>query len=230
MARWSPRRLARGLWRTFLGGVVVIVPSGVTFYVLWLVYRLLDGVVGRTTPVGKAIVKVFGHWIPGMGIYLTIVLILLVGLVARNVLGKTLQEYVERALFFLPGVGRMYSTVKQVTHAVFNRDTPAFHKVVTFEYTKEGLNVIGLVSNEDLGKLQDATGEERVMVYVPKAPNPLSGNMLIVPKSKLTYLDISVEDALSLILSIGSVLPSSLRKEVKAEGSDPRDRPPPTRE
>jgi uncharacterized membrane protein len=89
--------------------------------------------------------------------------------------------------------------------------------VVTFEYTKEGLTVIGLVSNEDLGKLQDETGEERVMVYVPKAPNPLSGTMLIVPKRKLTYLDMPVEDALSLLLSSGSVLPPSLRRDDKAK-------------
>ncbi len=213
MARWSLSRLVRGLWRTFLGGVVVIVPAGVTFYVLWLLYGFLNGIVGRRTAFGEAVTEVFGRWIPGMGIYLMVVLILAVGLVARNVLGKALQDYVERAFFFLPGVGRMYSTVKQITHAVFNRDTPAFHKVVTFEYTKEGLNVIGLVSNEDLGKLQDEAGEERVMVYVPKAPNPLSGTMLIVPKSKLTYLDIPVEDALSLILSSGSVLPKSLKRE-----------------
>jgi len=230
MARWSLSRLVRGLWRTFLGGVVVIVPAGVTFYVLWLLYRLLNGVVGRTTPFGEAVAKAFGRWIPGMGIYLTVALILVVGLVTRNVLGKAIQDYAERAFFFLPGVGRMYSTVKQITHAVFNRDTPAFHKVVTFEYTKEGLNVIGLVSNEDLGRLQDEAGEERVMVYVPKAPNPLSGTMLIVPKSRLTYLDIPVEDALSLILSSGSVLPRSLKREGPPEGSSLPGMNPPTRE
>jgi uncharacterized membrane protein len=219
MASSSLRRLVRGLWRTFLGGLLVIVPAGVTFYVLWLFYRLVDGVVGRTTPFGETVVKLFGRWIPGMGILLTIALVLVVGLVARNVLGRALQDYVEKAFFFVPGVGRMYSTVKQITHAVFNRDAPAFQKVVTFEYTKEGLRVIGLVSNEDLGKLQDETGEERVMVYLPKAPNPLSGTMLIIPKKKLTYLDMPVEDALSLILSSGSVLPPSLRKEEKAEVS-----------
>jgi len=101
---------------------------------------------------------------------------------------------------------------------------------VTFEYTKEGLNVIGLVSNEDLGRLQDEAGEERVMVYVPKAPNPLSGTMLIVPKSRLTYLDIPVEDALSLILSSGSVLPRSLKREGPPEGSSLPGTNPPTRE
>jgi uncharacterized membrane protein len=215
MARSWLGRLAQGLWRTFLGGLLVIVPAGVTFYVLWFVYRLLDAAVGRSTPFGDAVVRVLGRWIPGLGIYFTVALILIVGLVARNVLGRAVQDYVEKAFFLVPGVGRMYSTVRQITHAMFNRDAPAFQKVVTFEYTKEGLNVIGLVSNEDVGKLQDETGEERVMVYVPKAPNPLSGTMLIVPKSKLTYLDVPVEDALSLILSSGSVLPRSLQKDVE---------------
>ena len=186
MAYRSPSRWLRSLWRTFLGGVVVIVPAAVTAYALWLVYRLLDSVVGENTAVGREMVRLVGRWIPGMGIYLTLVLILLVGLVARNVFGRAIQDYAERAFFVLPGVGRLYSTVKQVTHAVFNRDAPAFHQVVTFEYTKEGLTVLGLVSNEDAGKLEDEEGEERVIVYVPKAPNPLSGTMLIVPKSRLT--------------------------------------------
>ncbi len=217
MASFSLRRPLRRLWETFLGGLVVIVPVGATLYILWFLYRLVDGMVGRTTPFGEMLTRALGRWIPGLGIYLTVILVLLAGLVARNVLGKAIQRYVERIFFFVPGVGKVYSTLRQLASALMDREAPAFQKVVTFEYTKEGLNVIGLVSNEDLGKLQDETGEERVMVYVPKAPNPLSGTMLIVPKRKLTYLDMPVEDALSLLLSSGSVLPPSLRRDDKAK-------------
>lgn len=86
-----------------------------------------------------------------------------------------------------------------------------------FEYPKEGINVIGLVTNEELGKLQDATGEECLLVYVPTAPNPLSGMMLIIPEREVTYLDMPVEDALSMVISSGSVLPESLQTVNKEE-------------
>ena len=90
-----------------------------------------------------------------------------------------------------------------------------------FEYPKEGINIIGLVTNENLGKLNDKTKEESILVYAPTAPNPLSGMMLLVPKDKVTEIDIAVEDALSMILSSGSVLPASLST---SEGHAPRPR------
>ena len=90
-----------------------------------------------------------------------------------------------------------------------------------FEYPKEGINIIGLVTNEDLGTLNDKTKEDSILVYAPTAPNPLSGMMLLVPKSKVTELDMAVDDALSMILSSGSVLPASLRN---SEDQSPRPR------
>jgi len=121
-------------------------------------------------------------------------------------------------------VRKMYSTLKQFTNALLSRDTSSFQKVVMFEYPKDGINIIGLVTNEELGRLQNEMGEECLLVYAPTAPNPLSGMMLIVPKNKVTYLDIPVDDALSMVLSSGSVLPDSL-KGVKEEEKRVRFKP-----
>jgi len=211
------KKFMRRLWDTFVSGLLVIIPVGLTVYIVWFLYRLIDGLVGKNTPFGLMVQRALGRWIPGMGIYMTLILILLIGLITRNFLGRTLQYYFERILSSIPGVRKMYSTLKQFTHALLSRDTSSFQQVVMFEYPKEGINIIGLVTNEELGKLQDETGEECVLVYAPTAPNPLSGMMLIVPKRKVTYLNIPVDDALSMVLSSGSVLPESLKAKTEKE-------------
>jgi len=180
---------------------------------------LIDGVVGKTTPFGKTVEGALGQWIPGMGIYMTVILILIIGFIVRNFLGRYLHYYLERIVFSIPGVRKMYFTLKQFSSALLTRDTSSFKQVVIFEYPKEGINILGLITNDDPGKLQQGIEEECAIVYAPTAPNPLSGMMLIVPKRKLTYVDIPVDDALSMILSSGSVLPDSVL------GAEPKPRP-----
>ncbi|MCD6494431.1 DUF502 domain-containing protein [Candidatus Bipolaricaulota bacterium] len=211
----------RHLGDTFVSGLLAILPVGGLVYILWFLYHLIDGLVGKQTAFGQMVQKALGHWIPGMGIYMTLFLILIVGLITRNFLGRTLQYYMDRLFSSVPVIRKMYSTLKQFSNALLNRKTAAFHRVVMFEYPKEGINIIGLVTNEDLGTLNDKTKEESILVYAPTAPNPLSGMMLLVPKDKVTELDMAVDDALSMILSSGSVLPASLRN---SEDQSPRPR------
>jgi len=202
------------LWlRTiFVSGLLAILPVGATVYILLLLYRMIDSFVGKNTPFGSTIERALGSWIPGLGIIMTLLLILLIGFIVRSVLGRGVHYYFERIFFWFPGVRKMYITLKQFTSALLNRSsTSSFQQVVMFEYPKEGINVLGLVTNEDLGKLQDATDADCVLVYTPTAPNPLSGYMLIIPKRLLTYVDMPVEDALSMVVSSGSVLPDSLK-------------------
>jgi uncharacterized membrane protein len=216
------KRFLRHIRDAFVSGLLAVIPVGVTFYILWFLYQRIDGLVGRTTPFGLMVQKALGHWIPGLGIYVTLIVILLIGVATRSFLGRVLQYYMERVFFSLPGVRKMYATLKQFTNALLNRESSsAFQKVVMFEYPKEGIHILGLVTNEELGKLQQGTGEESLLVYAPTAPNPLSGMMLIIPKSKVTYIDMPVEDALSMVVSSGSVLPDSLRK-VKTKSAKPR--------
>jgi len=200
----------RRLRDTFISGLLAILPVGGLFYILWFLYSLMNGLVGKETPFGQMVQNALGRWIPGMGIYMTLILIFIIGLIMRNFFGRTLQYYMDRMFASVPGIRKMYSTLKQFSNALLNRNTASFHRVVMFEYPKEGINIIGLVTNEDLGTLNDKTKEESILVYAPTAPNPLSGMMLLVPKSKVTELDIAVDDALSMILSSGSVLPTSL--------------------
>ena len=152
----------RHLRDAFVSGLLAILPVGGMFYILWFLYHLIDGLVGKQTSFGQMVQNALGHWIPGMGIYMTLVLILIVGLIARNFLGRTLQYYMDRMFASVPGVRKMYSTLKQFSNALLNRNSTAFQRVVMFEYPKEGINIIGLVTNEDIGTLNDKTREESV--------------------------------------------------------------------
>jgi uncharacterized membrane protein len=220
------KRFLVWLRTTFVSGLLAILPVGATVFIVWALYNLIDRQVGRNTAFGMVIERVLGRWIPGLGIIITILLVFFIGVIVRSVIGRTLQYYMERIFFSFPGVRKMYGTLKQFTSALLNREsTTSFKKVVMFEYPKEGINVLGLVTNEELGVIRDITGEECLLVYAPTAPNPLSGYMLIIPKRLVTYIDMPVEDALSMVVSSGSVLPDSLKEaDVKEREAAKRPR------
>jgi len=206
------KRFLVWLRTTFVSGLLAIIPVAVTTYFLWLLYGLIDRQFGRGAPIGQVVERVLGQWIPGLGIVLMLLIVLIIGVIVRNVLGRTLHYYLERVILAVPGIRKMYGTLKQFTGALLNREsTSSFKKVVMFEYPKEGIHVIGLVTNEDLGRIQDMAGEKCLLVYAPTAPNPLSGYMIVIPERLVTYIDMPVEDALSMVVSSGSVLPDSLR-------------------
>ena len=220
------KRFLVWLRTTFVSGLLAILPVGATVFIVWALYNLIDRQVGRNTAFGMVIERVLGRWIPGLGIIITILLVFVIGVIVRSVIGRTLQYYMERIFFSFPGVRKMYGTLKQFTSALLNREsTTSFKKVVMFEYPKEGINVLGLVTNEELGVIRDIAGEECLLVYAPTAPNPLSGYMLIIPKRLVTYIDMPVEDALSMVVSSGSVLPDSLKADdVKEREAEKRPR------
>ena len=206
------RRLLRRVRNLFVSGLIAVLPLGATFYVLYWLYGLVDRIVGRDTTFGLAVEATFGRWVPGMGIIVMIFIIFLVGFVVRNVLGRSVHGWVERIVLTVPGIRKMYGTFKQLFNAVLDRESAtSFSKVVLFEYPKENLYVFGLVTNEELGAVQEITKDESIMVYVPTSPNPLSGYLVVVPKQAVTEVNIPVEDALSMIMSSGSALPDGLR-------------------
>jgi uncharacterized membrane protein len=219
------KRFLVWLRTTFVSGLLAILPVGATVFIVWTLYNLIDRQVGRNTAFGMVIERVLGRWVPGLGIVITILLVFVIGVIVRSFVGRTLHYYFERIFFSFPGVRKMYGTLKQFTGALLNREsTTSFKKVVMFEYPKEGINVIGLVTNEDLGRIQDIAGEKCLLVYAPTAPNPLSGYMIVIPERLVTYIDMPVEDALSMVVSSGSVLPESL-KRASGENAEQEKKP-----
>lgn len=215
---------------TFINGLLVILPVGLTLYVLWLVYKFIITLAGRGSSLGSMISGLLQatlgiEWFPGIGIILTFMFICLVGLATRVYVGRKVYELMDNIIGSAPLVSKMYATVKQITSAIFNRDMSSFRDVVLVEYPRKGLYSVGFVTNEDLGGLEDVVGEDIVSVFFFSTPNPLTGMVVFVPRRQVTSLDLNIEEGLRLILSMGIVLPTSLVKdgygiEEQLEGSD----------
>jgi len=207
------RRFLHWLRATFASGLLAILPIGATAYILWILYVALDSLLGKGRPIGDAIERALGHWIPGLGIVLLFALILVVGVVTRNVVGRALQASFEQAVLAVPGVRRVFGTFRQFVNALFGRTrADAFKQVVLVEFPQPGTYAVGVVTNEDPGKLARAVGEECVVVYLPNCPNPLGGRLFVVPRRSVMPLDMSVEDAISMFVSTGTVLSGGLER------------------
>lgn len=200
---------------TFINGLLVILPLSITFYVLWLIYRTILRFTGEGSEFGRLItdflrLTIGREWLPGIGAILTLLLVFLVGLVTRIYVGRKIYGLLDRVIGSTPVVNKMYVTLKQITTAVFSSESNTFRDVVLFEFPRRGSYVVGFVTNEELGKIEEIIGEDVVATFVFTTPNPLSGKTLFIPRKDLTYLDLTVEEGLRLVLSMGIVIPSKL--------------------
>lgn len=199
-------RAIRWLRRTFLSGMLVVLPMALTGYVLLLLYRLMDGVFA---PLSNLIKNNLGFGIPGpgLGVIVTILVVLLLGLFMRHYVGRNLFHHFEqRFIYSIPIVRKMYGTIKQIVDAVFARDTSAFKRVVLVEYPRKGIYSIGFVTNSAGGTLAKNLPEVCASVFIFTVPNPMSGYYIIVPEKDLIDLNVPVEEGIRMTVSMGMVL------------------------
>jgi uncharacterized membrane protein len=188
---------------TFLRGLGIIIPIGLTY---WFFRAFLNWVDGILSPIIEAGI---GMRIPGLGFITMIVLILLVGLLTRNLVGRLFFGWVENFLSSLPFVRSVYSAIKDLVGAFVTGGSKSktFREVVMTEYPRKGLYCIGFVTNE---MTYDAGKGKRIdflNVYIPNPPNPTSGVLVMIPKREAIHLDLTIEEGLKLVLSGGIVLP-----------------------
>jgi uncharacterized membrane protein len=186
----------------FLRGVVVIIPLVLTY---WVFSGLLNAIDGVFSPVLETYL---GREVPGLGFLTMVVLILLVGVLTRNLIGRLLFAGFENLLSSIPFVRSVYSAVRDLVSAfVFGDKSKTFREVVMVEYPRPGLYCIGFVTNKVTYR-QSAEGLIAfVSVYFPNPPNPTSGFLIFVPRDQAVTLAITVEEGLKLVLSGGIVLP-----------------------
>ncbi|MEW5838156.1 MAG: DUF502 domain-containing protein [Pseudomonadota bacterium] len=153
------------------------------------------------------------HWlpfpVPGLGIVLALSLLLLTGLVAANFLGRKLVGMGEALLDRIPVVRSVYSAIKQLLETFLSSNSKSFRKVLLVEYPSKGLWTLAFLAGDPVGEIQEKTASEVLTVYVPTAPNPTSGYVIFVPKDETVDLDMSVEDAMRMIVSLGMVVPAA---------------------
>lgn len=188
--------MARRLRTYFFTGLIIILPFLLTLYLLWFVFGFVDGLVGPVLEL------VFGRRIPGVGFVITVGLILGTGVLATNYLGRRFLAWGEKLFTRVPLVRSVYQTLKQVVQALLSDQKKAFRQVVLVEYPRKGVYSLAFLTGS-----RESAGGRMVTAFVPTTPNPTSGFLLFLPEDEVTYLDMSVEDGLKLVVSGGVIEP-----------------------
>jgi len=196
------------LRRIIIAGLLVWVPLGITIFIIKILLDLL-GQTYLLIPVGLRPENLFGMTIPGFEIIMAFIILFSTGLVAANYLGKTLVETWEKFLDKIPLVRSIYAPLKKFAELVLSDQTQSFSKVLLIQYPRKGLYSLCFQTSKDVGEIQEKSGEDVVCVFIPTTPNPTSGYIIMIPKDEVIELDMSVEDALKMIISLGVVVPSS---------------------
>jgi len=191
----------------FLTGLLVLVPLAITLWVLGLVIGTMDQTL-LLLPESWQPERVVGFHLPGVGAVLTIAFIFIVGLLTQNFVGQKLVKWWDAILRHIPVVGPLYTSVKQVSDTLLSSSGNAFRKALLIEYPRKGSYTIGFLTGIPGGDVLNHLGEEHVSVYVPTTPNPTSGFFLMMPKSEVVELDMTVDAALKYIVSMGVVAPA----------------------
>ena len=189
------RAPGRAMKRHFLLGLIVFVPVVVTVLIFVWAFNALDSILQPT------IIYFWGQSITGLGVLAFILLILLAGFIASNILGKRLIRYGESLLSRIPFVGQLYRGIKEIVLSFSESGKAGFLEVVLVEFPRKGIKAIGFVTS----KHETKSGEKFSHVFIPTSPNPTSGFLEIVKDDEIVQTDLSVDDALKLIVSVGKV-------------------------
>jgi len=192
--------------RYFITGLLIWVPLVITVWVLSVIVNTLDQSL-HLLPVAVHPRSLFGFPIPGVGALLTLLMILLTGMLATNFIGQKLVIWSERLLARIPVVNSVYNSVKQVSDTLFSSSGNAFRKALLVQYPRQGSWTIAFQTGKPGGDVLNHLDGEYISVYVPTTPNPTSGFFLMMPKSDVIELDMTVDEALKYIISMGVVAP-----------------------
>lgn len=194
------------LRRYLIAGLLIWLPLGATVVVFRLLLNLMDRLL-FWIPADYRPEELLGVPIPGLGAILALIVLLATGFLGANLLGRRLVSTYERVLSRIPVVRSVYGAVKNFTEVVFSDSGTSFKKVLLVQYPRPGLYSLCFQTSDNLEEVQAKTGETVVCVFLPTTPNPTSGFMLFVPRDEVVELDMPVEDALKMIISLGVVVP-----------------------
>jgi len=208
------------LRKYFLTGLLVVVPIAMTILVVrWLVH-FVDSLLMAVLPEALRPEVLYGLPVPGVGLVATLLLILLIGVLAANIFGRSLVTFSEKLVDRIPFVKGIYLLFKQVSDTVLNRDRGAFRKVVLIEYPRKGIWAVAFVTGVTKGEVQEITEQRLVNIFVPTTPNPTSGFYILVPEGDMIELSMTVEEAFKLVISGGMVTPPE-RKNSRTPATRP---------
>lgn len=229
-----PKRAGRfsGLRTSFLTGIIVIAPVGLTVWLIWTLIGWVDGFVLPFVPNMYQPENVVNRWIlgydspaadgwinidiRGVGVVVFLLFTLFVGWIAKGLIGKSLIRFAESLVNRMPVVRSIYSGVKQIAETVFAQSERSFEKACLVEYPRRGVWAIGFISTNARGEVLNKAqvSGELLSIFVPTTPNPTSGFLLFFPKEDVIELDMSIEEAAKLVISAGLVYPGMPARDV----------------
>lgn len=223
-----------GLRSSFLTGLVVIAPIGLTVWLIWTVIGWIDGFVLPFVPMAYQPEELLKRWfgedttinIRGVGVVFFFFFTLLVGWIAKGLIGRSLISWGENLVDRMPVVRSIYNGVKQIAETVFSQTGSSFDKACLVEYPRKGIWAVAFISTTTKGEIDRRIprDEPLISVFMPTTPNPTSGFLLFVPREDVIILDMSVEDAAKLVISAGLVYPQDRKPGEK--GAKPAKVPP----
>lgn len=191
-----------------IAGLVVWLPIVVTFMVFRFVIDLLDKTIALF-PHAYQPEQLLGYDIPGLGVVFSLIVLLLTGVFATNFFGQRLVYWGEVILDKIPLVRSIYNAVKQVLNAILSTNSQAFRKVLLIEYPRKGLWSIAFLTGSENSKLSQDIGEEVYTLFIPTTPNPTSGFLIMIPKKEAIELDMTIDEALKFVISLGVMHPGN---------------------
>ena len=200
------------LRRYLVAGLLVWVPLGVTLLIVTFLVDLMDQTL-LLLPERIQPENLLGYRIPGLGAVLTAIIVLVTGVIVTNLFGMQLFTIGERLLQRIPLVRSIYASVKQVTESMFSSGK-SFRKVVLVEYPRKSMWSLAFQTGSGAQEITGKTGEDIVNVFIPTTPNPTSGFFLMVPRTDVIELDMSVDDGLKMLLSVGVVVPEQKKDKI----------------
>ncbi len=192
------------LKKFLIAGCLVWLPIIAT---IWII-RVLVGLFNRLVDVLPAAYRPdawFGIHIPGLSIIVAILLVLFTGILVTNILGNKLMQWADACMRHIPFIGSLYSTIKQVLNTILSSEGKSFRKVLLIEYPRKGLWTIAFLTSDTGSEINTHTGEEMITAFVPTTPNPTSGFLIIVPKSQVKELSMTIEEAFKVVVSLGTL-------------------------
>jgi len=204
-------RIQRRFRNIFVTGLLITLPIFITIFILKFLYKHLDALSPLFTALlikaGAPIPE--GYRIPFLGVTMTLIIIVLVGMFTTNIFGKRLVHLGETLVEKIPFVRRIYGGTKQVISSFVHADTSAFNQVVLIEFPRRGVHAIGFVTGDTRGEVQSKTGDNMINVFVPTTPNPTSGFLIFAPPEEVQEISMTIEEGVKYVISGGIVDPQA---------------------
>lgn len=197
--------------RYFMAGVLITAPISITLYLAWQVIQFIDGNVDKVLPPAYNPETYLPFSVPGLGLIIVFLSLTLIGALTAGFVGRLWLRVSESIVGRMPVVRSIYMALKQILETVFSDSARSFKDAVLVEYPKKDMWVVGFLTGSAKGEIQDKVkGQDIFNIFIPTTPNPTSGFLVFVPRDSVVDLDMSVEQALKLVVSAGIVVPDEL--------------------